>query len=93
MGAPPGWGPNWKEIEAKERYAASQREVEEVQRKAEEEERGYDIFKSGDLVKSTISDKTGVVIEPRFRDWVLVFSEGRDVHWPRKLIEVISESR
>ena len=92
MGAPPGWGPNWKKLQEKERHEDSQREAEKAHRKTEEEKRGYDIFKSGDLVKSAVSDKTGVVIEPRFRDWVLVFSEGRDVHWPRKLIEVISES-
>ena len=92
MGAPPGWGPNWKENQEKARYAASQREAEKAQREAAEEERGYDIFKSGDLVKNAVNDKTGVVIEPRFRDWVLVFVEGKDVHWPRKRIEVISES-
>jgi len=93
MGAPPGWGPNWKEIEANEQYAASQREVEETQRKAEEEERGNDIFRSGDLVKNTANNKVGLIIEAGYREWIQVHTEGEIRKWPRNLVEVINESR
>ena len=93
MGAPPGWGPNWKEIEAKERYAASQREVEKAQRQTEEEERGNDIFKTGDLVKNTGNNKVGLIVEAGYRDWIQVHSEGRICKWPRELVEVINEDK
>ena len=93
MGAPPGWGPNWKENEEKERYAASQREAEEAQRKAEEEERGNDIFRSGDLVKNSGNNKVGLVIESGYRDWVQVSTPGEIRKWPRDYVEVVSENR
>ena len=93
MGAPPGWGPNWKELQENERYAASQREVEKAQRKTEEEERGNDIFRSGDLVKNTANNKVGLIIEAGYREWIQVHTEGEIRKWPRNLVEVINESR
>ena len=93
MGAPPGWGPNCKENEENERYAISQREAEETQRKAEEEERGNDIFKAGDLVKNSGNNKIGLVTEPGYRDWIQVLTEGETRKWPRNLVEAVNESR
>jgi len=92
MGAPPGWGPNWKESNEKALYAASQREAEKIQRKAEEEERGNDIFRSGDLVKNSGNNKVGLVIESGYRDWVQVSTQGEIRKWLRERIEVINES-
>jgi len=93
MGAPPGWGPNCKELEAKERYADSQREAEKAQRKTEEEERGNDIFKTGDLVKNNANNKVGLITEAGYRDWIQVSTKGEICKWPRNLVEVINESR
>jgi len=93
MGAPPGWGPNCKELEVKERYAASQREAEKAHREAEEEKRGNDIFKHGDLVKNTANNKIGVIVEPGHRSWIQVLTDGETRKWPRDHVEVISENR
>jgi len=93
MGAPPGWGPNWKELQENERYAASQREVEKAQRKTEEEERGNDIFRAGDLIKNTANNKVGVIIESGYRSWIQVLTDGETRKWPRDHVEVISENR
>jgi len=84
MGAPPGWGPNWKKLQEKERYATSQRE-------AEEEKKGNDIFKTGDLVKNIGNNKVGLIIEAGYRDWIQVHTEGETRKWPRNLVEVINE--
>jgi len=93
MGAPPGWGPNCKELQANERYATSQREVEEAHRRDDEEERGNDIFRAGDLVKNSGNNKIGLVIESGYRDWIQVHTEGETRKWPRELVEIINESR
>ena len=93
MGAPPGWGPNWKKLQEKERYADSQREAEKAQRKTEEEERGNDIFKTGDLVKNNANNKVGLITEAGYRDWIQVSTKGEICKWPRNLVEVINESR
>ena len=108
MGAPPGWGPNWKENEEKERYAASQREVEKAQRKAEDEEekRGLEILKKGDLVinaqchkhkchhpRDPKGCKLGIIVESGYRSFVDILIDGKIRRWNREDVEVINENR
>ena len=92
MGAPPGWGPNWKENQKNEQYAASQREVEKTHRKAEKEKRDLDIFRNGDLVKNTMYEETGVIIEAGYRSYVEVLTNGIPRKWHRGHIEMIQHN-
>ena len=56
MGAPPGWGPNWKKIQESDKFNR-ERGAKEKRRKAAteaeaEEKRGLEILKNGDLVRN-----------------------------------------
>jgi hypothetical protein len=92
MGAPPGWGPNWKKNQEKERYADAQREAEKVQHKALKEKRDLDILRNGDLVKNSLSKETGVIVEAGYRSHVEVLTSGVPRKWFREHVEVIQRN-
>jgi hypothetical protein len=91
MGAPPGWGPNWKKNKEREQYADSQREAEKAHREDEKEKRDLDIFRNGDLVKNTMHEETGVIIEAGYRSYVEVLTNGVPRKWRRVHVDVICE--
>ena len=92
MGAPPGWGPNWKKNQEKERYADSKREAEKAQHKAKKEKRDLDILRNGDLVMNSLSEETGVIVEAGYRSHVEVLANGVPRKWLRGHIEVIQHN-
>jgi len=91
MGAPPGWGPNWKENEEKERYTDTQCAAEKSQRRDKEEKRSLEILRNGDLVMRD-DGQTGVIVEAGYRSWVEVHINGKNQKWSRDCIEVIPKN-
>jgi len=92
MGAPPGWGPNWKENQEKERFADLQHEAEKAQRKVKEEKRGLEILANGDLVKHRDSNEIAVIVEAGYRSFVDVLTGEGVCRWNRDRIEIIDKN-
>jgi hypothetical protein len=92
MGAPYGWGPNWKKIQESDKFNR-EREAEERRREAAaEEKRGYDILKNGDLAMNRDNGKIGVIVEAGYRSWVEVHVNEKTHKWPRGCIWVIPKN-
>jgi len=92
MGAPYGWGPNWKKIQESDKFN-SERRAPEIRREAEaEEKRGLEILKNGDLAMNRDNGKIGVIVEAGYRSWVEVHTNEKNHKWPRDCIEIIPKN-
>jgi len=92
MGGPRLNGKSHSQMKFERQAELARREENERIEELEEEKRGSEIFKIGDLVKRYKDEALGFIIENGYRSYFEVLVDGQAHKWRREEVELVQKA-